>query len=871
MLGIRPLLLGLVLACVASGLALSLLVARNSARPGSPTLTRGLPLAFEANRGQADRRAQFVARSAHGAVALTRNGAIVTLPHGGRMRVSVEGARSVVPRAAARLAGVVNSFVGPRSRWRGGIPTYGRVEYPSMLRGLDLSFHGSDGRLEYDLTLAPGRSPDSVALALGGVRSLRLASDGALVGEVAGSHVRQLPPRAFQLIGGRQVPVASSYRILGRDRIGFRVGRYDRTRPLVIDPVLVSAGYLGGSASDLARGATTDGAGALYVVGRTSSADFPLVAPADGALGGTFDGFVTKFNPDGSVAWSTYLGGSSADSVEDVTIGAAGDTFITGFTGSRDFPTVTPFQANNLGMSDAFVTKLTPAGELAYSSYLGGSGADNGWAIAVDGEGSAYVAGTTNSQTLAAATPVTALGPGGGSNDMFVAKVDAAGKAPLKLAKIGGTSDETPGAIAVDSAGSARIIGSTNSIDFPTASAFRRNTAGGQEGVVFALDSSFTALTFSTYLGGSGNDTLNALALDGSGNVYFAGSTQSSDFPKAAPSQATLAGSQDAVVGMLAADGRSLPWSTLYGGAGGGDAAVAIGVGGDGNVWIAGTTNSSDLTRSNQPPSTYGGMGDAYLAEFAPDRSLAFGTYFGGTSDDSGAGLGLDSAGGGAWLVGNTASGDLPIASPAQGQNAGSYDVFLAHYAAGDVATVTGGQPLSTGLKPVFAASAVAYRVAGTVKLKPPSQRSFAPLAAQASIPVGTLVDASRGRVQILIAGGDKTYTADFYRGVFKFTQPTKLKGIADMLLAGGKVKGACRRRADKFVRRLWADAYGPFRTTGRFSSATAARRRGMWLTEDRCESTLTRVKRASAVVRDFPRRTHTTVKAPKHYLARAR
>src|SRR5436190_14488536 len=239
---------------------------------GAPALLQS-GLAFEPNAGRFDARVRWLARGPGYTVFLTRGEAVTSLS-GGRavLRTRLLGAsRASGPRGRARLPGTVSSFVGVRSRWRSALPTYGRVVYTDVYPGIDLAYHGRAGALEYDFNVAPGADPSRIALAVGGARGLRLDRGGDLVIPVRGGTLREPQPFAYQVRDGFRRRVAAAWR-LDDGRLAFRLGRYDRNVPLVIDPVLQWATYAGGSNNEDNLNAVKLGSdGSLYVVGESES------------------------------------------------------------------------------------------------------------------------------------------------------------------------------------------------------------------------------------------------------------------------------------------------------------------------------------------------------------------------------------------------------------------------------------------------------------------------------------------------------------------------------------------------------------------------------------------------------------------------
>jgi hypothetical protein len=297
-----------------------------------------------------------------------------------------------------RLPGITNYFIGnDPTKWRTDVPHYARIQYEGVYPGIDLEWYGNQRQLEYDFVVAPGADAKQIQVAYEGVESVGVESSGDLIIHTALGEVRQQKPRVYQEIGGKRVDVGARYAVVAHNRVSFEVAGYDRKRGLRIDPVvLLYSTYLGGSGDDEAQAIAVDEAGSAYVTGLASSTNFPTQSPYQAIYqGGTYDAFVTKLAPMGNaLLYSTYLGGNGSDIGRGIAVDGAGSAYVTGETASTNFPTQAPYQATYQGNTDAFVTKLTPAGNaLAYSTYLGGSGGDAGYGIAVDGVGSAYVTG----------------------------------------------------------------------------------------------------------------------------------------------------------------------------------------------------------------------------------------------------------------------------------------------------------------------------------------------------------------------------------------------------------------------------------------------------------------------------------------------
>jgi len=585
-------------------------------RPGKrPDLAGRLPLGFEENRGQTDPAVAFLSRGADYAVYLSAGAATLAVvrpatstltrpelapytgpgsgaplgpPPGGEqatLRLAFAGADAHARiEGRDRLPGTVSYLRGgDAAQWHSAIPTYARVAYDNLYPGVDLVYYGTDGRLEYDYIVAPNADPSPIALDVQGAQALALDSDGALVLTTAVGPVRQEPPVAYQEVDGARRAVDARYTLTGTT-VGVALGAYDHSRPLTIDPVLVYGTYLGGSTGYTNNGNTypngiaVDAAGDAYVTGYTYATNFVTTpnayrtTPITGA-----DAFVSKFNPAGNaLLYSTYLGGSGDDDAHHIALDASGNAYVTGWTSSANFPIVNAAQATyGGGQYDVFVTKLNPSGTaLVYSTYLGGSGRDMGYGIAVDASGAAYLTGRTTSTNYGATTG-TLQGGLKGAEDAFVTKLTPAGAVAYST-YLGGSGQEYAANVAVDASGAAYVAGDTVSADFPTPNGVQPVAPGGygDDGFVAELNPGGTALVYGTYLGGTNIDQALGIALDPAGNVYASGSTRVALSPPYFPTtagayQTTNYGGQEAFVVKLntaRSGAASLVYGTLVGG-----------------------------------------------------------------------------------------------------------------------------------------------------------------------------------------------------------------------------------------------------------------------------------------------------------------
>ena len=635
-----------------------------------------LPLQFEANRGQTDKDVHFLSRGPGYSLYLTAGEAVLVLSKPAvdakrvALRMSLVGAaRAYAVSGIDELPGKANYFIGKDpAKWRRNVPTYARVRYREVYPGIDLIYYGNQRQLEYDFVLAPGADPKKIVLGFKGADKLEIDAQGELVLHAPGEDIRQHKPVIYQEIDGVRRDIAGGYVRKGANRVGFKVAAYDTTRPLVIDPVVLSySTYLGGINGDSGSGIAVDANGNAYITGGTASSDFPTTAGAFQPTATGSHAFVTKLNSIGAAVYSTYLGGSGSEGGSAIAVDAGGNAYVTGATQSTDFPTTAgAFQATIGGSGNAFVTKLDPAGSaLVYSTYLGGSGDINpGSGIAVDADGNAYLTGWTNSINFP--TTQQAFQPAfSGGYDVFVTKLDPAGSALVYSTYVGGTRFDEANGIAVDAGGNAYVTGLTDSTDLPTTPGVFQPTLSGssEDAFVTKLDPTGSALVYSTYLGGAFIDSGSGIAVDANGNAYVAGWTDSHNFPTTpgAFQPIKLSVGADAFVTKLNPAGTGLVYSTYLGGDGT-DTGEGIAVDADGNAYVTGTTGSTNFptTLGAVQPAFRGGFGDAFVTKLDPGGStVVYSTYLGGSGREEGSGIALD-VHRNAYVTGATRSADFP-------------------------------------------------------------------------------------------------------------------------------------------------------------------------------------------------------------------
>ena len=513
--------------------------------------------------------------------------------------------------AGHRAAGTVNQLTGPASDWRSNVRTYHELAYRELWPGIDLVFRGQGGELKYEFHLDAGADPGDIRLDYAGTSGLSLGSEGSMTIHTPLGALNDARPVSYQDVAGVRVPVDSRYALRGDNegRYGFVVGdNYERSQPLVIDPAIAYSTFVGGSGADSGRAVALDGDGNVYVTGQTAAADYPTTP-------GAYDhGYNTNV--------------------------------------------------------DVFVTKIDSSGAIAYSTFIGGTAFDSGNGIGVDAEGAAYVAGFTGSPNYPT-TPGAFDPSANGGSDAFVTKLNSTGSALDYSTFLGGAGFSFEGAngIAIDDEGSAYVTGFTGSGAYPaTPGAYDTSHNGRNDVFVTKLDGSGSALAYSTFLGGTTSDTGNAIAVDGMGGAYVTGFTASGDFP-ATPGAHDVShnGGNDAFVTRLNNSGSALAYSSFLGGTGS-DSGRGIAVDEKGKAaHVTGSTDSADYPTTRRAlDATYNGNGDAFLASFdGRGSTLAYSTFLGGAGGDVGNGIAVDAKGGAAYVTGSTDSADYPTSRDA--------------------------------------------------------------------------------------------------------------------------------------------------------------------------------------------------------------
>ncbi|MDA1315337.1 MAG: SBBP repeat-containing protein [Acidobacteria bacterium] len=600
------------------------------------------------------------------------------------------------PVGRGRSNAAFHYYLGSRDQWRESVPAFREIVYRDLWPGIELVYSTAPGELKATLTLQPWADAGRIRFAYQGAE-VSLLEDGSLSVETLSGFFHDAAPLAFQEVPGERHEVRVSYDLppagnTPANEYGFRLGRYDRSLPLTIDPsVVVYAGYLGGFRDDAGEGIALDSHGAAYIVGTSNSL---REGPTQGGPPPT-DAFVIKIDAAGTgLAYAVRIGGDEEDRGCDIAVDEEGNAYLAGTTSSTEgsFPLRGGFDMTFAGgFRDAFVLKLDPAGRSSYSSYIGGSQTDDGLGIAVDGVGSAYVSGETRS-TEADGFPL-AVGPDlthNGNSDAFVTKINPAGDAVVFSGYLGGDSRETALDIAVDPRGNAYVTGEVFSDEttFPAMVGPGLTFGGGiRDAYVAKVRADGTGFDYVGYIGGASDDFGNGIAVDSAGYAYVTGTTFSIEetFPVKVGPNLILAAANDAFVAKVSPTGVDLIFAGYIGGFGS-DVGRGIAIDQHRDVYITGQTLSSEAGFAVLvgPDLTYnGGNGDGFLAKVRSDgTALLQASYIGGLDADVSNAVAVDKQGN-AYVAGSTFSTQsqgFPVTDQPSPLWLGGRDAFVAKF-----------------------------------------------------------------------------------------------------------------------------------------------------------------------------------------------
>jgi Beta-propeller repeat len=720
---------------LSSALVLGLTGSNLSAQDASPL--GHLPLWFEAGSA-----AEYIAHGGNSEFAISATATKFVLKKSGGAiangALKFVGANPAAILSGEReLSGKINYLTGNQpALWRTGVPTFARLRVQNLYPGVDVVYYGNQEKLEYDFNLAPEANPADIVLRFDGAEKISVNNQNELVIQLTGGEIIQHAPVAYQTIASARHAVTAVYKILDANTATFALGSYNRSQPLVIDPVLSYSSYFGGNYGEIGRAIAVNPAdGSIFIAGQTLSTQFTNNIPAGGFQtnnhGGslTGDAFVAKFDNSGTnLIYLTYLGGSGDDGILGIAVDMNGNAYLTGFTASPDFPTnhaIYPHISGALDKYgktypvDAFVSELNTNGTgLIYSTYLGGSSMDAGWGISLDTVGNAFVAGYTYSTNF----PVTTNAYQSHlqctntfylNANAFVAEISVGGTNLQYSTFLGGTNFDTARAIAYNN-NRLFVAGYTYSTNFPTTNNLSGFNSLNGSGNIFnpAEDVFVTAFTnvsgtnltllYSTLLGGTNNDQANGIAADAAGNAYVVGWTVSTNFPYTnvfgSSSSNSLSFVHTNILGLVGItngfltqikwDGisTSIGYSVMFGGFGDDIAtAIALSPNNDGNIFITGNATSTNfpmvnVTTNTGLSSTNSGLSDVFVMAFTNNASqiqILYSTYLGGSDNDYANAIAVDPQEA-VYIVGQTASTNFPTVNPRQKSRNGTNDLFLA-------------------------------------------------------------------------------------------------------------------------------------------------------------------------------------------------
>ncbi|MFN0166926.1 MAG: SBBP repeat-containing protein [Bryobacteraceae bacterium] len=665
-------------------------------------ILESLPIRFEANQGQLHQDVRFYSRFAEQMVFVTDretllsvNGRVLRMrPIHANSKPLVEGQEALSSRAAY--------FSGNRpSEWNHHVRQYGSVRYHEVYPGIDLVYRGRGKQLEYDFIVGPGADPKKIRMEFNGAEHMALEQNGTLVLELGGVEFRQPKPFVYQRDDANApVPVEGAYRVMGRNQVSFQLGSYDRSKELIIDPVVVRSTYVGGSNFDIARAAAIDSEGKLWVTGTTTSPDFPVIGfPHRETRVGRIDVFVARFNPalSGAAAleYSTYIGGDGDDRPEAIIVASPKVALIIGSTTSTNYPVRNGYQVTLSGTRDMFLSQVNLAEQgdasLGFSTLFGGKGDDYGTALAIGPDNHIFAVGYTTSGDLPQlGGPVQGANRGGWEGFLVrfdPNRVDSA--TGIYSTYFGGPGADFALGVAVESQDRVWFAGYTFSPEYPISDdPYQPFNAGRGDLFLTRLDLSRSGLAqidYSTYLGGTDYDKLTVMRRDSSGKIYLSGYTYSTDFPLTGNAyQRTIAGNADVflvVFDPAKPKDQQLVYSTFLGG---GDDDVPYGLALDsaGRVIVSGYTFSADFPILNEPAqAASAGYADGFVAWFDPNAAGSAGlrcsTYLGASGNEIAYGVVSDGALN-TYVAGSTNANDFRASEGAfQTAYAGLTEAFL--------------------------------------------------------------------------------------------------------------------------------------------------------------------------------------------------
>lgn len=532
-----------------------------------------------------------------------------------------------------------NYFLGnDETKWKSNVPLYSTVTLKGIYRGIDITYFYEGNHVRHDFTIEPWADPNQIKIKYEGQYKLSVDHNGDLVLQTSLGEIIHTKLFAFQEIGATKQQVACNFVVENGNTVKFNLGNYDKSLPLIIDPVVRTfSSYLGSTSTEYPYASAIDESGFVYVTGYTMSAAFPVTSGAyQTTISTTPDAFVTKFNASGSgLVFSTFLGGNNSDYTIGIEVDNSNNIYVAGYTYSSNFPTTAgAFRTTVVATPDVFATKISAAGNsLIYSTYIGGSSTEIAYGMSIDNNGHMYITGYTNSSNYPTTTGAYRTTQVAGI-DVFLTKVSTNGQTLSYSTYLGGSSSEYAYGVAVDNNGSAYVTGYTASSNFPTTAGAYHTVYTATDVFVTKFNPTGSGLVYSTLMPGNSTDIAYGIAVDNLGQATVVGYTNSSSgFPLVNAFRTTLQGVEGFVT-KFNANGSGLIFSTYIGGSSSDyiyDAVTDI----DGNIYVAGYTASTNLLMTSdaaQPVS--GGGNDGILYQLLPNGQLRYATYIGGSSTD---------------------------------------------------------------------------------------------------------------------------------------------------------------------------------------------------------------------------------------------
>ena len=698
--------------------------------------TTMISIPFIQNQGQADSEIEFYANTFAGNVMATGNGEIVySLVRNENNKGQNDFAQSTVKSKVAilkesfigsggttikgeeRSDSKINYYIGNKENWKTGISSYQSITFGEIYNDIELRLKAYGRNVEKLFIINPGGRVSDIKVKLEGASGLEINKSGELEICTLPGSLKFTTPYAYQEINGNRNEVDVEFKIASENKsqqldfvYGFEVGAYNKNYPLVIDPLLAST-FIGGWDYDSGNSIKIDKDGSVFVAGYTYSSNYPVVSGSfDTSLNGSYDVFVSKLNNDlSSMLSSSFIGGSSYDYGNSLTIDSTGNVFVTGYTSSANFPLASkvygsPYYYSSFsGYYDVFVLKLNnDLSSLLASRYLGGTSADYGNSIAVDSEDNVFVTGYTSSSNFPVASQVYSNGyyniydsSYNGSYDVFVSKLDNSLDSLIASTFIGGSSDDSAYSAAIDSGGSVIVTGNTYSSGYPvTSGSYDTSYNGSSDVFVSKLSNDLSGILASTFIGGSNNDYGRSLDVDSDGNILVTGNTYgysyySNLYPTTSGAYDTIHnGYYDVFVSKLSGNLDSLLASTFIGGYDY-DVGNSLDIDSSGNVFITGYTYGYSSNTNNYPATSsafdaiHNGYYDVFVSKLSSNlNSLLASTFIGGGDNDRGNSLAIDSSGN-VFITGysygySSSSNNYPATSGAfDTTHNGYYDAFI--------------------------------------------------------------------------------------------------------------------------------------------------------------------------------------------------